>query len=488
MSSFTPKVAPFTIHFESKPTPVMEALEGILIEKGLPFMRGEKGTLTIPDDGLIIQIKHKRQGETAVYFTAITTDNAILARRISDQLGEIFTEVLSKAPRKKRRNRILLGCVTAVFLCLAVSALITTRFYRAIQPPPLLWRHDVQGDVYSRPIIANNAVYFGTLGYEDSYFSAVNLADGTELWKVSYGSANIFEWADSLTSTNLILFSTDAGDFYALNALTGEEAWVFEPKQRGIMDKSDCDRCTLKFGKPMLADDVVYVPSHDHHLYALDATTGQELWRFGADGTFLDTPSVAGNFVYAGNLNGNIYILDAKTGQEQGRVFTGRAIYEALPDGDMIYVVLEGGGLRAFDIHSGERVWQLGDGADGSLGGFSGYMALHDDKLFVMSSSRVYAVTKETGELAWDFSEMQRGVYSDYTLVNGRFYVGDGEGYLYILDANDGDLLHRFNMTLHDLSNQDFTADRIFTPAIHNGNAYFGWMGHLYAIETQSED
>lgn len=460
----------------------METLEGILAEKGLPYTLNNSHTLTIPDDGLTIQVKTDRRGRTAVRLTSISAENALLAHRLVAQLGEHFTDVTQKASKQKRLTWVLGGAGTAVLLCLAAVTLIPLFMYRANQPPPLLWRYDVQGDVAYRPIIANDTVYFGTLGYDDSYFAAVNLANGTKRWQVSYGRANIFSWADSLTSNNLVLFSTDAGIFYALDASTGEEVWLFGPEERGIAGNSDCNRCAANFRTPMLVNDVVYLPSHDHHVYALEATTGRELWRFGADGTFLDTPSVAGNLVYAANMDGNIYIIDARTGQEQSHIFSGRPVYEALPDGELVYAVIEGGGLRAFDVASGEQVWQYGSGV-GDLGGFSGYMTLHDDKLLVMSPYRVYAVNKQTGDLAWDFGEMQRGVFWEYTLANGRFYVGDNESYLYILDADNGRRLHRTRMTLHNLASREFTADPLFPPAIHDGKAYFGWFGQLYAVE-----
>jgi outer membrane protein assembly factor BamB len=226
---------------------------------------------------------------------------------------------------------------------------------------------------------------------------------------VSYGRASIFSWAEGVNSNNLVLFSTDAGYFYALDADTGEEVWVFGPEDRDIAGNSDCNRCAANFRTPLLLDDVVYLPSHDHHVYALDATTGRELWRFGAGGTFLDTPSVANNVVYAANMDGYVYLLDANTGQQQSRIFTGRPVYAAFPDGDVVYAVIEGGGLRAFNVVSGEQVWQYGSGT-GDIGGFSGYMALHNDNLIVMGTYRVYAINKHTGKLVWDFDDM-RGVF-----------------------------------------------------------------------------
>lgn len=462
----------------------MEALEGILIEKVLPYTLENKDVLALPDDGLTIQLKMYDKAQTAVHLSPITADNALLARRLVAQLGEQFTEVTQKATKRKRRNWILGGVGTAVLLCLAAVILIPLSLYRGNQPPPLLWRYDVQGDVAYRPFVANDAVFYGTLGYEDSYFGAVNLADGTPRWQVSYGRANIFSWAESVTSNNLVLFSTDAGYFYALDADTGEEVWVFGPEDRDIAGNSDCNRCAANFRTPLLLDDVVYLPSHDHHVYALDATTGRELWRFGAGGTFLDTPSVANNVVYAANMDGYVYLLDANTGQQQSRIFTGRPVYEAFPDGDVVYAVIEGGGLRAFNVVSGEQVWQYGSGT-GDIGGFSGYMALHNDNLIVMGTYRVYAINKHTGKLVWDFDDMQRGVFWEFTLVDGRFYVGDNESYLYILDAENGRLLKRRRMTLHDTASREFMADPLFPPAIHEGKAYFGWFGQLYAVALE---
>jgi hypothetical protein len=56
----------------------------------------------------------------------------------------------------------------------------------------------------------------------------------------------------------------------------------------------------------------------DHHLYALDAETGREEWRFdGDDG--IGFPAVADGTVYIGTYDTYLYALDAETGQEQWR-------------------------------------------------------------------------------------------------------------------------------------------------------------------------
>ncbi len=483
MPSFNSPPTTLDVIFDSKPAPLMAALEGILDAKGLPFIHENGRTLTLPDDGLTIQLKPHQGGQTAVHFTSVAADNDLLAHRISAQLGGLFTDVTPKVARKKRRNWILVGCGTAVLLCLAAFTALVLYLYRSIKPPPLLWNYAAQGTVFSRPIIAGDTIYFGTLGHEDARFIALNLADGSERWQASYGDTSdgsIYYWTDALTSNNLVLFTTEAGYFYALDALTGEEAWAFGPEQRGVDNGPDCNRCALKFRQPLLLNDVVYLPSHDHHLYALDATTGQELWRFSGDNTFLGPPSVINGRVYAGNMDRSIYILDARTGQELDRIVANRSVYDVLSDDELVYAVLEGGRLQTFAIASGEPVWQF-DGS--SLGGFSGRMVFHDDKVLVMGSERAFAVNRQTGALAWEFAGMKRGVYSDYSLVDGRFYFGDGDSYLYILDANNGHLIERFSMKSYNLINRAFVSERLFTPAVHEDRAYFGLYGELYAVE-----
>ena len=58
-----------------------------------------------------------------------------------------------------------------------------------------------------------------------------------------------------------------------------------------------------------IADGVVYVGSGDGRLYALDAETGQEKWRFKTDGAIVSSPAVAGGVVYFASTDGYLYAV-----------------------------------------------------------------------------------------------------------------------------------------------------------------------------------
>ena len=75
---------------------------------------------------------------------------------------------------------------------------------------------------------------------------------------------------------------------------------------------------------PMVADGVLYAESSDGHLRALDAATGEELWRF-QKGYFDGIPSytVIGGVLYVGSLDGGVYAFIAPLGTTtEGKVLT----------------------------------------------------------------------------------------------------------------------------------------------------------------------
>ena len=95
---------------------------------------------------------------------------------------------------------------------------------------------------------------------------------------------------------------------------------------------------------PAVAGGVVYVGSLDNWLYALDAETGQEKWRFKTDGEVVSSPAIAGRVVYVGSNDGRLYALDVETGQEKWRFKTGGPVASspAIAGGVVYFSSLDG--------------------------------------------------------------------------------------------------------------------------------------------------
>jgi uncharacterized repeat protein (TIGR01451 family) len=79
------------------------------------------------------------------------------------------------------------------------------------------------------------------------------------------------------------------GELYALNATTGAELWTYTtPAGSGL-------------GSPAVANGVVYIASSPDTMYALNASTGAKLWSFATEGeTGTSSPAVVDGVVYVG--------------------------------------------------------------------------------------------------------------------------------------------------------------------------------------------
>jgi len=157
---------------------------------------------------------------------------------------------------------------------------------------------------------------------------------------------------------------------------------------------------------------VVYIGSADHRLYALDAESGTEIWRFEADGAIMSTPVVHEGTVYIGACDRKFYAIDAATEDERLEA-AARPAGEAAPERDASHV-FDGAGnwfwTKAL-VHNGE-VWV------GCL------------------DHRVYVLDATSLEKIRDY-ETEGMVYAPPVLVEGRIIVGSQDGNVYSIDPED---------------------------------------------------
>ena len=71
---------------------------------------------------------------------------------------------------------------------------------------------------------------------------------------------------------------------------------------------------------PAVLDGVVYVGSADHFVYAVDAKSGEQRWKFETNGSISSSPAVSDGVVYivSGGADICLYALDAATARRDG--------------------------------------------------------------------------------------------------------------------------------------------------------------------------
>ena len=77
--------------------------------------------------------------------------------------------------------------------------------------------------------------------------------------------------------------------------------WVFPTGQRIV-------------ASPTAHDGTIVFGSDDGRVYAVDAVTGRQRWMQGTDGPVSSTPAIAGGRVYAHSYDGHLYALDERSG------------------------------------------------------------------------------------------------------------------------------------------------------------------------------
>lgn len=142
----------------------------------------------------------------------------------------------------------------------------------------------------------------GTLS--EAWLVALDRSTGRELWRKvfpPYTSGVVVEGSPAVHG-DLVIFASERGHEYAVNRFTTELVWQFNPRP---------DWSTL--AQTELFDGVAHHDGGDEHIYALDATTGRQLWKGQYNGNARDL-LVTERRVYVPGGGRTLTVLDRRTG------------------------------------------------------------------------------------------------------------------------------------------------------------------------------
>ena len=256
-------------------------------------------------------------------------------------------------------------------------------------------------------------------------------------------------------------YSTAQSTFHGNNARSGVYDSV-GPKQSGGI------KWTFKTGGPIvaspaIADGVVYVPSMDTYLYAIDQETGKERWKYKSRMPIASSPAIAGGLLYFVSSAGSLGAIDITTGKikwvlptEYERKFEAKNLHGYPPEAQTI--------PDAWDI-------------------FTSSPAVANGKVYFGSGDgNVYAADAQTGVLQWKFATKDV-VHASPAVVGNMVYIGSWDSYLHALDADSGQEKWSFKTgedpTVHN--QVGFQS----SPAVVDGTVYVGCRdAHVYAIDA----
>ena len=160
---------------------------------------------------------------------------------------------------------------------------------------------------------------------------------------------------------------------------------------------------TPRIPEPVVRDGAVYAGSASHHVYAIDAATGRERWRFAAGDRIIAPPTVVDGAVYvrSGGDDRGLYALDTVAGTLRWRSPAGGGAHGPLVVGDVVVVGVERA-LAALDAATGQERWRYSvkrtatvrsqASVDGVL-----YVSLFDDDVAAEEEGEILAIDLAAG-------------------------------------------------------------------------------------------
>ncbi len=249
-------------------------------------------------------------------------------------------------------------------------------------------------------------------------------------------------------------------NLYALNARTGEFIWKY-PTDGGIPST------------PCLWQDRVFIGSEDHIFYAI-YTTGRIAWTCPTDDRIRSSACVAYDHVFFGSDDGHLYALNARTGRMVWKFQTAQSIRSS-PNvlGETVFFGSEDTTVYALNIGDGKVQWK-----NNTNRGVTSSPAFYEDRLVIIGSSdwNVYALDVQSGWPVWRY-RTNRAVISSPTVVDKRVFVGSVDGHMYALDVRSGRVSWKYETEGQVTS----------SPVVADGVVYFGSTdGYVYSVEAHN--
>ena len=322
--------------------------------------------------------------------------------------------------------------------------------------------------------------YGGT--YDEQRFSRLTGIDTSNVSELGVAWTYDLSTARGVESTPIVvdgvMYATSAWSVvHALDAVTGEELWVYDPGVDRAVGVNAC--CDVVNRGVAIWGGKVFVGITDGRLEALDAETGELVWSTvtvdqSKPYTITGAPRVVDGRVFIGNggaelgVRGYISAYDVETGDLDWRFYTAPNA-DKQPDGAASDSAFETVG----NVSWGDEGEWLTSGGGGTVWDSIVYDQVNDLLLFGVGNgspwnqsfrdpsggdnlflSSIVAVKPDTGEYVWHF-QTTPGDNWDYTATQTIILADlpiDGEtrrvvmqapknGFFYVLDAATGEFL-----------------------------------------------
>ena len=340
-----------------------------------------------------------------------------------------------------RRDYLIAEPVIAYKVVFAIDADATVSAYR-LDDGERIWKRrlkpllkeDKSTALKGAGLAEYNKKIYATTGFGGVF--ALDMTSGKKIW--FYNAGMPIRIAPTIANNRLLVQTID-NSLISLNATTGQEEWRY---------KSAMEQTTLVGGASPAYDpaqDLIVAAFSNGELRAFKGTTGSPLWSdwlaahartnsLANINSIKANPVINGDMVFAVGHNDILVAIDVRTGARVWERDIG-STNQPWAAGKMLFVLSNTNDLIALEAASGKIVWStkipLGTSSDDKAGVFLSGPVLADNRLLVATSSGyAFAVSPYTGKIM-SFVALDDGVEVSPIVADG----------ITILTTNDADLV-----------------------------------------------
>ena len=200
------------------------------------------------------------------------------------------------------------------------------------------------------------------------------------------------------------------------------------------------------------------------------------LWSYKTKGAIVASPVITSGHLFASSWDKKIHILNPFTGKRLGRLSmkSGISSTAAASEG-RLYAGSEHphSRIQAHDLSTGKTLWHME-----TLDIYSSPVVDAGTVFFGSGDGQIYAVTADSGDVVWTFPT-GGPVHSSPAVAGGLIYVGSTDNSIYALEAQTGDRAWQYK-----------TGGSVdSSPAIEDGFVYVGSSDStFYALDASTGD
>jgi outer membrane protein assembly factor BamB len=300
-----------------------------------------------------------------------------------------------------------------------------------------LWRFRAGAAVSNTPVVASGRVFIANAKGE---VLASDL-QGELLWsvKLTKGTREDGTPEEEVIDAPLacfdevLLVGTADGTLYALDAATGEEKWRYEVGEP-ILGTPNL------LSAPVAGEDagraaVVVVSQSDGALHCVALADGEPIWQTEGVSRCDGSPAVGDGLVVFGSCVAALHVFSAADGKLERNIEVGAdsevaggvAVY-----GDAVFTGSRSGRVLQADLRTGGVLWVNEDAEDEV---FTTPAVSGDSVVFASSDGYIYALNRETGDRRWTFDT--NGTPASPVIAGDKVVV-TSDGVLHVVRLENG--------------------------------------------------